>query len=292
MGDGGDGLLPGGPRARAVVVPCRGRHRLTFCSRPPVSQFTVKTIAAKARVARASTTPIALARPNWPFENAVVSSRCGITRVELSGPPPGLSACHVDERVEGQDAQVDVGGLDVVADQRDRDRPRRPDPAGAVQPDRVVVVRRDPLDRCDEQHHVEAHEAPDDHEHRGRHGGAGVAEPGEAGELVEPELGEDAVQQAGGRVEHLTPQDADDDRRDRVGEERDHPVEVGVPDPARGPVRGAPHRDHRGQHEAEHDGHEGHHDRQQDVVPERGHEDVVVRAASGSSADRRSSCRG
>ena len=153
---------------------------------------------------------------------------------------------------------------------------RRPDPAGAVQPDRVVVVRRDPLDRCDEQHHVEAHEAPDDHEHRGRHGGAGVPEPGEAGELVEPELDEDAVQQAGGRVEHLTPQDADDDRRDRVGEERDHPIEVGVPDPTRGPVRGAPHRDHRGQHEAEHDGHEGHHDRQQDVVPERGHEDVVV----------------
>jgi hypothetical protein len=52
----------------------------------------VKTIAAKARVAIAITTPIALARPNWPLVNAVVKRRCGMTRVELSGPPPGLSA--------------------------------------------------------------------------------------------------------------------------------------------------------------------------------------------------------
>jgi len=52
----------------------------------------VKTIAAKAMVATAITTPIALARPNCPLANAVSRRRCGITSVELSGPPPGLSA--------------------------------------------------------------------------------------------------------------------------------------------------------------------------------------------------------
>src|SRR5207342_3924134 len=88
---GGRALRSPGRGDLAVIRGVRGvrAHACPAFSLPPTNRLTVKTIAANARVAMAITTPIALASPNWPFAKAVSSRRCGITRVELSGPPPG-----------------------------------------------------------------------------------------------------------------------------------------------------------------------------------------------------------
>ena len=153
---------------------------------------------------------------------------------------------------------------------------RRAQPAGTVDPGGVVHLRRDALDGGHEEHHVEADEAPDDGEHDGGHRRPGVAQPREVLELLEADPREQPVEQASRRVVHLRPQQPDDDRRDRVGEERDDPVEARVAQPTNGPMAGAPDRHHRGQREAEHDGDDRHDDREQDVVPQCRHEDVVV----------------
>src|SRR3954454_20141792 len=114
-----------------------------------------------------------------------------------------------------------------------RNRPGRPCArARAVHARGLVDLRRDPLDGRDEQHRVEADEAPDDYEHGRRHRRTGVAEPGEVLEPAEAELGEGGVEEARRRVVDLRPDEADDDGRDGVREERHHPVEPGRPDPA------------------------------------------------------------
>ena len=128
---------------------------------------------------------MALARPNWPLLNAVKNSCCDMTRVELFGTAAGVQCGHVDEGVQGQDAHVDVGGLDVVPDQRNGDGDGGAEPSGPVDPGRLEQFRRDALDAGHEEHHVEADKAPDDDEHGGDHRGAFVAEPWVGLELVQ-----------------------------------------------------------------------------------------------------------
>ena len=99
---------------------------------------------------------------------------------------------------------------------------------------------------------------------------------GNESKLVEPDPGEQAVEQTARRVVHLRPDEADDDRRDGVREERDHPVEAGAAQPAHPSVRRPAHGDHGGEREAQHHGDQRDDHRELDVVQHRRHEDVVV----------------
>src|SRR5699024_4105160 len=110
------------------------------------------------------------------------------------------------EQVQGEDADVDVGGLDVVPDQRDGDRRGHPEPSGAVDPGGLVDFGGYSLDRGNEQQHVEADQSPH-HDQHGDWESHVVAEefpasqPGEALELVQAQAGQDAVDQTVGGVE-------------------------------------------------------------------------------------------
>ena len=192
------------------------------------------------------------------------------------GAAAGVEGGHVDERVEREDAEVDVGGLDGVAHHRQGDHHRHPDAARAVDAGGVVQLGRDALDGGDEQHHVEADEAPDDDEHGHRHRGGDLTEPGEGLEPVESDTGQETVDQAARRVEHLRPDQADDDGRDRVGEERDDPVDGRPVQAAHRAGAGTADGDHRRQGQREHDGDERDDEGQQQVVADRLEEDVVV----------------
>src|SRR5690606_13757801 len=85
---------PGGLRRlplRAAVDRDRGArihaHARPPSSLPPIRRNTPMIRAAKSSVITARITPIAVARPNWPFSNAVRNRYWLITSVLLPGPP-------------------------------------------------------------------------------------------------------------------------------------------------------------------------------------------------------------
>src|SRR5690606_11546714 len=158
-----------------------------------------------------------------------------------------------------------------LPDAGDRDRPHSAHPAGAVEARGLERLRRDRLDRGDEEQHVEADRAPDDDEHRRRQRGAHLPEP-----VLPQALGQQPVEQTVRGVEHLGEDHAGDDGGDDVGEEGDHPVETGVLHTDRLPDGAATDGDQRGEDHRDHDDDERHHDRELDVVPERGLERGVV----------------
>src|SRR5699024_415049 len=81
-------------------------------------------------------------------------------------PPCRVQCLYVDEQVQRDDADVDVGGLHVVANQRQGDGDRRPPPACTIDAGGFVCLCRHAFDSCDEQEHVETDEPPQHHEHR------------------------------------------------------------------------------------------------------------------------------
>ena len=95
-------------------------------SSPPVRPVDDEHQSRRTRsVTTASTTPMALARPNCPLVKAVVNSCWAITQGRVAAGRRRGSAPHVDEGVEGEDAEIDVGRLHVVPDQRHGDADRR-----------------------------------------------------------------------------------------------------------------------------------------------------------------------
>src|SRR5690606_14232748 len=83
---------PACPRLDSVFHHVRPCHQLLLVV-PPVRRLIVNTRPAKTRVTTAIATPTALAYPNWFWLNASRNRYCGITRVELSGPPELFSTC-------------------------------------------------------------------------------------------------------------------------------------------------------------------------------------------------------
>lgn len=128
---------------------------------------------------------------------------------------------------------------------------------------------------ADEQDHVEAYEAPHNHEHRGDHGGVLVTQPGKVLELVQAHPGEDAVQQPAGGIVDLPPHDANGHCGNGVREERDHAVEAGIAQSLDLAFAASADRYQRGKDQTEDDGDDREEDHQDDVVGHRLHEDVV-----------------
>src|SRR5699024_11201345 len=192
----------------------------------------------------------------------------------LPGAAVGGHHPYVDEHVEGDDAHVHGGGGDVLADHRQDHAHREPEPSTAVQARGLDDLRGDGLDRGHEQHHVEADQGP-------HHGGPDrpqgqVAAPQPADAAVQAHQAQHPVEQpAIGRVDEGE-EDADHDGRDHVGEEADHPVQVGAADPADLSATVAADGDQYCQDEGEGDHDRGQHDQQDEVVDQGLSEDAVV----------------
>ena len=207
----------------------------------------------------------------------------------VAGPSVGRHHGDEGEGVQGEDADVDDGGGDVVSHHGCDDLDGGAQPAGTVDACRLEDLGGDRLDRRDEQHHVEADEGPDHREGHSGQGEALIAEPSvvDLRDRAEAEQTdhrvdgahdevEEPVQQATAGVVDEVEQDARDDGRDGIGEEADDAIEPRPAHAADAAVGAAADGHHDRQREGERDRDRGQQDEQDQVVAQRLPEDGVA----------------